>query len=369
MDSNILPRGAVLLVEDDQSSLIFLKTILEEAGYRVYIAKDGETALRRVKFQEMDLVLLDIILPGIDGYEVCRRLKRNPSTQNIPIIFLSALTDTFDKVKAFITGGVDYLIKPISLEELLARVEIHLKIARKKRELNYHNKILSDEINYLHEVEESLKWTNQQLTLMNSITRHDILNKISIMRTIIYLAKLEFSDPDIMVFLDKMRRLTDVITSQIQFIKLYQDLGTSEPEWIDIESILTWEALPAVINYQAELHGIEVYADRLLKNAFFNLLDNSIRHGEVVDNIRVFCEYSDVMTIVWEDNGVGIPDDEKENIFERGYGKNTGLGLFFVREILAITGMSVVETGYEGKGARFEIKVPKENYRLRDRIQ
>src|SRR5208282_4398575 len=101
-----------------------------------------------------------------------------------------------------------------------------------------------------------------------------------------------------------------------------------------------------------------------LEKVFFNLLDNSIRHGNKVTEIRVSsCRSDEGLMVVWEDDGAGIPIEEKDRIFEKGYGKNTGLGLFLCREILAITGMTLRETGEPGKGARFEIMVPKGAYR------
>jgi len=103
----------------------------------------------------------------------------------------------------------------------------------------------------------------------------------------------------------------------------------------------------------------------MLEKVFFNLLDNSIRHGQHVTEIRVSTGYSDDgLKIVWEDNGAGIPADEKERIFERGFGKNTGLGLFLVREILSLTEITIKETGEQGKGARFEIIIPKGSWRI-----
>ena len=102
----------------------------------------------------------------------------------------------------------------------------------------------------------------------------------------------------------------------------------------------------------------------MLEKVFFNLLDNAVRHGERVTQIRVSSRPSgEDLVIVWEDNGVGIPADHKERIFERGFGKHTGLGMFLVKEILSLTGIKVTETGEPGKGARFEILVPEGKFR------
>jgi len=111
-----------------------------------------------------------------------------------------------------------------------------------------------------------------------------------------------------------------------------------------------------------------VYADAMLEKVFANLLDNSVRHGERVTSIRVSSRMDGTtLVVVWEDNGTGIVASDKEKIFGRGYGKNTGMGLFLIREILALTGISIRETGVPGSGARFEILVPEGKYRLAER--
>jgi len=119
---------------------------------------------------------------------------------------------------------------------------------------------------------------------------------------------------------------------------------------------------------EADIAGVEVYADKMLQNVFDNLVDNAVRHNQKVTTIRVFTHESfGELTIVWEDNGIRIPPDDKEKIFELSYGKHTGQGLFLNREILSITCITITETGVFGKGGRFEIAVPKGAYRSEGR--
>ncbi len=119
------------------------------------------------------------------------------------------------------------------------------------------------------------------------------------------------------------------------------------------------------IAISAELKGLEIYADPLLEKVFYNLYDNSLRHGEKVTAINVhFALIPEGLFLFWEDNGIGVPVTKKEGIFERGVGENTGMGLFLAREILSITDITITETGDEGWGARFEIRVPREAYRF-----
>jgi diguanylate cyclase (GGDEF)-like protein len=127
--------ATILVVDDNPNNLKVLDGILGAAGYRVLAARDGEAALRAATAGTPDLVLLDVRMPGMDGYEVCRRLKAMPATQALPVIFISALQETEDKIEAFRTGGVDYITKPFQADEVLSRVRTHVALARSQREL------------------------------------------------------------------------------------------------------------------------------------------------------------------------------------------------------------------------------------------
>jgi signal transduction histidine kinase len=213
--------------------------------------------------------------------------------------------------------------------------------------------------------EESLRQANRQLTLLTGITRHDILNKISVILGFLKIAQLKTVDPVISDYLKKINENTAAIKSQIEFTRVYQDLGTHEPQWLPLETVIPRSQVPAAITLNADGKDIWVFADSMLEKVFSNLLDNSLRHGQRVSSIRVSLRMAgEDLVVVWEDDGVGIPADEKEQIFERGFGKNTGLGMFLAREILSITGIAITEKGEPGKGARFEITVPKGAFRL-----
>lgn len=215
--------------------------------------------------------------------------------------------------------------------------------------------------------EETLSQANRKLKLLSGITRHDISNRISVLMGYLDLAKLEYSDPVLLKYLDKMESAVTGIRLQIEFARVYQELGIHEPQWHDLEALLARIAVPHEITLAVDpgVKGISVYADRMLEQVFENLLDNSIRHGRRVTGITVSArESGDGLVIAWEDNGAGVPAHEKEKIFERGYGKNTGIGLFLAREILMLTRMTIRETGQEGAGARFEITVPSRGYRI-----
>ena len=225
--------------------------------------------------------------------------------------------------------------------------------------------VVARDISDRKRTEEALRAANRQLNLLNSITRHDIRNKVTIMSGYLELAKQLPHDPKLNSYIAKLETSTRSIGEHIEFTKIYQDLGSTEPRWQDLAAVLPRSRVPPEMTLQAQVDDILVYADPILEKIFFNLLDNTIRHGKQTKTIRVFArEAPDGLTIVWEDDGGGIPAGEKEKIFGQGYGKNTGLGLFLTREILSMTGITIRETGEPGAGARFEMQVPKGGYRF-----
>jgi len=119
---------SVLIIDDQPENLAVISEYLSDSGLTILISQTGESGVERAAYSKPDLILLDILMPGIDGFETCRRLKSNDFTKEIPVIFMTALTDLVDKVKGFEVGGVDYVIKPVQQEELLNRVKIHLKL-------------------------------------------------------------------------------------------------------------------------------------------------------------------------------------------------------------------------------------------------
>ncbi len=208
--------------------------------------------------------------------------------------------------------------------------------------------------------EEALRKANSQLNLLSGITRHDILNKVSFAHLFLDDLRRICNDPDITDKLQKIESAIESIQTQIEFTRVYDELGSHEPRWIQLNDVIPRSFLPPSITLSADVHGVSIFADPMLKKIFFDLLDNSLRHGERVSEIRVYLrETTDYLIIVWEDNGVGIREEEKDLVFDRGFGKNTGFGLFLVREILSLTDISILENGIPGEGARFEMMVQK----------
>ncbi len=213
------------------------------------------------------------------------------------------------------------------------------------------------------QAEEALHRANEKLNLLNSITRHDVANQLTIVLGYTQLAQHSRPHPVITEFLGKIEKAVGMIQRQIEFTRTYQELGVGNPAWFRIQDIVK-AAEPQSLAVTCSCGTYEIFADPMLEKVFFNLFDNAVRHGERVTAITVSCETAgEELVITVQDNGIGIPIDVKQKIFEKGYGKNTGFGLFLAREILAITGIFIHETGSHGKGARFEIAVPKGAFR------
>ncbi|PKL60773.1 MAG: hypothetical protein CVV33_00930 [Methanomicrobiales archaeon HGW-Methanomicrobiales-4] len=209
---------------------------------------------------------------------------------------------------------------------------------------------------------------NKKLNLLSDVTRHDILNQIHVILNSLDLMKDESDSGTCSQFLHIVEDAVGIIERQIQFTRSYQDLGINTPEWQNLTNIIDkLTGLDGRITDNTE--GYILHADPLLPKVFENLLDNSIRHGGKVTHVDVQSSVSDDgdIIITWSDDGKGIPESEKEKIFEKGYGKNTGFGLFLIREILALTQIQITEIGKEGKGACFKIRVPQGSYRIEGR--
>lgn len=151
--------GTIVVVDDNPNNLKVLRDMLQQAGFKVRASLDGATALRSINLVPPDLILLDIRMPGMDGYEVCRELKANPNTADIPVIFISALLENKDKIMAFRVGGMDYITKPFHIEEVLARVQTHIQLYRMQRHLQ---QMVNEQTQELNATYQSLRRSEQQ---------------------------------------------------------------------------------------------------------------------------------------------------------------------------------------------------------------
>lgn len=421
----------IVVVEDSRTQAEYLGHLLEREGARVVAAAAGEEALAAIRKNPPDIVLTDIVMPEMDGYELCHTIKTDPETAGIPVILVTQLHDPSDVLKGLVAGAENFIVKPFEPEQVYNRIAAVLDAAgrpdpdgqkdafeyvldgqahtinfsrsrildillstyefaiRKNNELQdahermtalneelmaavedlqLANQNLSKENAERGRVERALADANRKLNLMTSVTRHDINNQILALHAFIELSEAEIHDTKVLEYIRRAKAAARTIQRQIAFTKQYEDIGIRAPQWQDLAAAVdTLRLALAEESIVLETRDLqyEIYADPLLSRVFENLADNSLRHGKKVQRITVSAERTSDggLLVVYKDDGAGVDQAEKTKIFQKGFGKNTGLGLFLSREILEFTGISIRENGVPGQGAIFEIAVPPEGVR------
>jgi signal transduction histidine kinase len=276
---------------------------------------------------------------------------------HIAVSWLEAGTFPFDAlIRAIMLISVAVVVGTV-VEQMK---KYHTQVLVQNREL----KEVNAQLNASH---KAFLTANKKLNLLSSITRHDIKNQLTALLMYIELSKMTVQDPELKNTIGKEEIVANNIQHQIEFTKTYDDIGIKAPQWQNVAQLVT-HISPVLEHSGVQLSvstgDLEVYADPLLEKVFENLIDNSLRHGEHVRHITVMYEKRDAgLVLMYKDDGAGVPAKDKQRIFEKGFGKNTGLGLFLTREILSITGLSIQECGLYGNGVLFEILVPEGCYR------
>ena len=205
---------------------------------------------------------------------------------------------------------------------------------------------------------------NRKLEIVGDVTRHDVLNQVTVLQGYMELIRNNCKDSRSLTHLDKMAVAADNIQQFFEFARQYEALGKAGSEWVPLSQLVA-RSVQGMLPLKDDCGQVLILADPILEKIFFNLMDNTVRHGAGATFAKLSHRRDrDKLVIIWEDDGLGIEDDMKERIFQRGFGKNTGFGLFMTKEVLELLGMSIAETGIYGKGARFEISVPMGMYRI-----
>ena len=275
------------------------------------------------------------------------------------------------------------------LTDITARKIARQQLMQKNQELNAANEQMAAAFEELKSTEESLlvqnrelelqretvrrseqalQIANRKLNLMSGLTRHDVVNQLMALNGYMELSAEFAQDPKLHQMIKKEQTIVEMIHQQILFTKEYEDMGVNAPVWQNLRTTVMSAAAGldlTGIHLSVMSDNLEIYADQLLIKGFYNLMDNTLRYGKTVSEITISCKENEGgLIIAYTDNGVGIDADARPHLFKRGFGKQTGLGLFFTREVLGITGLSITEAGIPGKGVRFEIAVPKGEYRI-----
>ncbi len=362
----------------DTSGQEFLVGVIQDITERKRMddaVKELNGRLRRAEkvaqFGHWEFHLDDGTVVASDGARALYGLQNDENTirgvQEIPLpqcrpMLDNAMKDLVEHNKAY---NVEFKIRRRTDNALLF---IH-SIAEYEPETHRVFGVIHD-ITERKRVEKNLRTVTKKLNLLSSITRHDILNQLMVLKGFLVLAKDRAKDPELEDFLVKARKSTDTVERQIMFTRDYDEIGMKEPVWQSVSMNLVrakGNLDVEEVRFIQEPPDIEVYADPLFEKVFYNLIDNSLKYGKPhLTTIHVsFKETDNALTIFYEDDGAGISEQDKKFLFERGFGKNTGLGLFLVREILALTGITIRETSVGTGGARFEITVPEGAYRFR----
>lgn len=325
----------ILIVDDTPANLGVLVETLGAAGYSLMVAEDGEEALAQTERTRPDMILLDVMMPGIDGFETCRRLKSREATRDIPVLFMTALSETADKVKAFAAGGVDYITKPIEHEEALARVRTHLTLCRLRREL-----------------QEQLELKNKFM----QIAGHDLRNPLCLILMASAVARREKDvPPKVQTCLEniadstiEMRRIIDT------FLEIRAPAETAGAARADLQLV----AKAAVRQYAlaAEHKGIALVFEEtvglpeatcdasLAYQAFANYISNALKFTSAGGRVAVRVRVSGAMVhaeVV--DNGPGVPESQRALLFRQHVkltpkptaGEEThGVGLSIVKHLI-----------------------------------
>jgi signal transduction histidine kinase len=371
---DVSTQGDILIVDDTPANLRLLSQMLVERGHKVRAVRDGAHALTAAQAIPPDLVLLDIRMPEMDGYEVCQRLKADARTAEIPILFISALGETEDKVKAFSLGGVDYITKPFQAAEVLARVETHLALRNLNRQLQAANAELARRL-------EELQDRNEELDAFAHTVAHDIKGPVtSIVSYADVLCKGGITAPDSVrvEFLQTLTRSARRIATIVDELLLLASVRKMELqlELLDMEQVVE-EACQRIMHIISHSQAEIVlppdwpkaigYAPWVVE-IWANFLSNGCKYGGKPPRLELGADVLDDGQVrFWvRDNGDGIPREDQERLFvpftrlSQARAEGHGLGLSIVRRIVErLNGRFGVESeGRPGSGSLFYFTLP-----------
>lgn len=371
MNNHTTDKPYVLAVDDEQLNIELLKFILERNNFEYQGTNDDDYFFTLLEEKLPDLILLDVIMPRIDGFELCEKLKSYPEYRNIPVIFLTGKVNIKDKVKGFEVGGIDYVTKPFNEQELIARIQTHVELVRAK--------------NQIEKQAENLRQSNILKDRMFSIIGHDLRSPLSaaklkmdfIMRGIIDPKADNFIDGTVYELLKTMDEALNLLQNLLGWAKSESDQIQIIPEKLDVLDLV--EQTFRLLKLGSEHKKIElinnvpkdswVFADmNTVKTVLRNLLSNAIKFTPIEGTIKVNGLFNNShLTIEIEDNGQGIPPEDihkilnpNEHFSKLGTEKEpgTGLGLILCQNFIEKNGGSLNIRSEVGKGSVFYFNLP-----------
>ncbi|GLH71736.1 hypothetical protein GETHLI_02380 [Geothrix limicola] len=405
--NDLRPQHDILVIDDNPSNLGVLSDLLRDQGYRVRVAQSGHRGLEAAQIAKPDLILLDITMPDMDGFEVCTRLKADPELAAIPVVFLSAHEGTLEKLKAFESGGADYVQKPFQVQEVLMRVRLQLRLASLQGELQAKNQDLEASNNSLREQAELVhhalfeaKALNRELIGLNeklrqseeiqsrflARMRHEINNPLS---AIIALAdqalQAAFSPEQIHSACARIKAEASYLDFQIRNLFAAADLeaGAVQPSvtQVDVGSVL--RNVMEAFSHEAQAKALTVRLEggsgptplvfgtdaAMLRIITANLLANAIEYSSEGQTIRLRAALEEAtLRLEIEDEGIGIRPEDRSRIFDRfkqleegptRAHRGQGLGLPVTKALVDLLNGTIDVGGEVGKGAVFTCRLPR----------
>ncbi|GCL42477.1 hybrid sensor histidine kinase/response regulator [Anabaena sp. FACHB-1250] len=391
-------QSIILVVDDNPTNLEILDHALNQEGYKVRIEAEGLNVMKQARLSIPDLILLDIMLPDINGFEVCQQLKADPLTKSIPIIFMTALADTVDKIKGLNLGAVDYITKPFQKQELLARVRGHLQLRELTKTLEIQNQQLielkselenrvAERTAELSQALEKEKEVNQLKSRFITMASHEFRTPLAIISSSSGILQ-NFSDR-----LSEKRKQEHLETIQntirhiIQILDDVLMINQAEAEKIEVnleplDIIKFCRHLKEQIEASFTSHGIDFYIDlgdeifsnyqivqvdkKLLRQIITNLLTNAIKYSPNHNLVNFsLSKKDDQLIFKISDHGIGIPEADQVHLFEyfqRGSNvgtlPGTGLGLSIVKKCVDLHQGEITFYSELGKGTVFTVILP-----------
>lgn len=374
----------ILIIDDNPTNLNVLFEYLEESGFEVSVAQNGRSALEQVAQIHPDLILLDIMMPDLDGFEICRTLKKRVETNEIPIIFMTALTDASDKIKGFLAGGSDYITKPLQYEEVLARITAHLKLRNAEKQKQALQMYIEEQKARLTEkdrqIAELIAGKETLFAYISSDLQPPLNALLGFVRVL--LENLEhYGKEQISSDLLRVQAAAERLQSQHENLILWSKLQRGglvlAPGLINVEEIVVYNliffaplAKQKQITLQSSVQNVMLaHADYEMVNAIIrNLLSNALKFTDTGGNVRISAiEHDDEVELFISDSGIGMSAEQVHLLLHHRAAypaaddekKRLGLGLILCKALIERCGGAMKIETQLGTGTTFIFTLPK----------
>lgn len=353
-----MPNTTTILIVDDQPTNVrVLFDALEQASYIVRAVNSGEAAITSVRHTCPDLILLDVMMPGLDGFETCRRLKADPQTKDVPVIFVTALTESIDEVEGLAIGAVDYITKPIRVETALARIRTHLMVSKLQRTLQQQNEALDA---YARMVAHDLK--NPLTAILSGAQLLTSSSKIRESEDLIAYVDIIYSaSRHAVVTIDSLLMMARIRRTAIVHEPLNMEMIISQV-LLQLSSMV--EQTHATIKTPKEWPIASGHAPWIIQ-VWMNYISNGLKYGGDPPHLVLGADRDRDKVRFWvEDNGSGLRPEDRAKLFKEGVRLHAprtdshGLGLALVRTIIEKLGGEVGVESAVGSGSRFYFTLP-----------